>query len=55
MENGSTFFNVEGSRRVGASFKLSVEYRGFVNLEPIDLFYGFKNDSYAGATLDWFF
>jgi hypothetical protein len=55
LENGSTFFNVEGSRRVGNSFKLSIEYRGFVNLEPIDLFYGFKNDSYAGATLDWFF
>jgi hypothetical protein len=55
LDNGSTFFNVEGSRRLGDSFKLNIEYRGFINLEPIDIFYGFRNDSYLGATLEWYY
>lgn len=55
LDNGSTFFNVEGSRRVGDRFKVSIENCGFVKLESDDVFYGFRNGSYSGATLDWFF
>jgi hypothetical protein len=54
-ESGSTFINVEGSRRIGQSFKLNLRIRGFNGLNDTELFYGFRNDSYFQLDLEWYY
>jgi hypothetical protein len=54
-ETGSLFINVEGSRRLGQSFKLNLRIRGFSGLDESELFYGFRNDSYFQLDLEWYY
>ncbi len=57
LDNGSQaqFWNLEGSRRLGSSWKLSVEARAFERVPPDDLFFGFRKDDYIQAELAWHF
>ena len=51
-----TFFSsVEGSRRFGQTWRLSLEGRFFSNPEPEDLLYGLREDDYVELTLEKFF
>ncbi len=54
-ETGSMFLNLEGSRRIGESFKLNLRIRGFANIDEEELFYGFRKDSYSQVELEWYF
>ncbi len=49
------FWNLEASRRLGSSWKLSVEGRAFERVAPKDLFFGFRRDDYIQAELAWYF
>ncbi len=55
LDTGSMFLNLEGSRRIGDSFKLNVRIRGFANIEEEELFYGFRKDSYSQVEIEWYF
>jgi len=52
---GSTFITVEGSRRIGESFKLILEVRAFTNIPADDFFYGFRKDGHIKLDLEWYF
>ena len=53
-ESGASFLNVEASRRVGDRWTVDVEFRGFVNVPPDDLFlYGIRQDDYLQASWTW--
>ena len=53
-ESGVSFINVEASRRVGDRWTVDVEFRGFVNVPPDDLFlYGIRKDDYLQASWTW--
>ena len=54
-ENGSTFFNVEASRRFGDRYKLNLEMRAFLNADANDPLYGFRQDSYLRFELARYF
>lgn len=50
------FYSVEGSRRIGDSWKVSVEARGFANNNPKNLIaYPVRNDDYIMLELEKFF
>ena len=51
----STLAFVEGSRRIGNNWRLEVEYRGFHRLNPNDVLYFLRQDTYLQADLAWFF
>jgi len=52
---GSTFITVEGSRRIGESFKLILEVRAFTNIPEDDFFYGFRKDGHLKFDLEWYY
>ena len=55
-DNGSTFINVEASRRFGNSWTLDLQARAFVNVSPEDLFlYGIRQDDYLQISWAWHF
>ena len=45
-DTGSSFLNLEASRRLGDRYKLEVEFRGFVNPSDKDIFNGLRRDHY---------
>ncbi len=54
--NGSaTSVSMEASRRLGQSWKLSAEYRGFQNIDQQDPLYIFRNDDYFQLDLAYYF
>jgi hypothetical protein len=48
-------WNLEASRRLGESWKLSLEARAFEKIPPKDSFYGMRKDDYVQLELAWFF
>jgi len=54
-DNGSIFWNVEGSRRIGDSWKLYLEARIFSGAKPPDRLILFEQESYVGINLSRFF
>ncbi len=54
-ENGSTFLNLEASRRIGNNFKATVELRSFLNIDRNDALNSFRRDSYFRFELARFF
>ncbi len=54
-ENGSTFLNIEASRRFGESYKLALEIRSFLNTAPTDFLYGFRKDNYMRLEISRYF
>ena len=45
LEGGGQSFNIEASRRIGDSWKLSLEARGVKNVSDNDLLVSFRDDS----------
>jgi hypothetical protein len=54
-ESATTALLVEASRRVGASWKVEVEGRAFLNVDQIDPFYAFRRDSYIELKVQRYF
>jgi len=55
LEGSAVSSSVEASRRLGQSWKLTLEYRGASGLEPTDPAYIFRNDDYFQLGLGYFF
>jgi hypothetical protein len=56
FSNGSTILSIEGSRRIGASNKVSLESRFFAKISNKELLLSnFKEDSFLKATWSYFF
>jgi hypothetical protein len=51
----TSFATVEGNRRLGQSWRLSLEGRFFFNPDPEDFLFGLRDDDYIQLTLDRFF
>jgi hypothetical protein len=49
------FWNLEASRRVGESWKLSLEARAFEQIPMDDLNYGMRKDDYIQLEMAWYF
>ncbi len=54
-ESGATAASLEFSRRLGSSWRLSVEARAFSNFPESDPGYAFRNDDYLQVELAWYF
>ena len=55
LDNHSRMFVVEGSRRVGDSWKLSIEAKIFSAFEAKDTLYPLRQDDHLQAELAWYF
>ena len=51
----SRMLNIEGSRRIGQRWKLSIEARAFANTPPDSLLYGMRKDDYLQFELARYF
>jgi len=51
----SRMLNIEGSRRIGQRWKLSIEARAFANTPPDSLLYGMRNDDYLQLEMARYF
>jgi hypothetical protein len=54
-KNGTAFLTVEASRRLGESWKLNLELRGFGQVSSADYFYVFRRDTHLRLELARFF
>ena len=54
-QNGSTLFNLEGSRRLGEAWKLSVQLRAWLGVDPKDLQHPLHRDDYLQVELARYF
>jgi hypothetical protein len=55
LDNQSRFYNIEASRRLGESWKLSLEARFYTNIPTTDRMYGLRNEDYLQLELAWYF
>ncbi len=55
VDTRTTAFFLEASRRIGDRFTLDVEMRSFLNTDPGDAFYSFRQDSYGQVRLGYHF
>ncbi|MGI9542485.1 MAG: hypothetical protein ACR2MX_04450 [Cyclobacteriaceae bacterium] len=55
LDNSSKFFSVEGSRRIGDSWKVEVEARIFQDVSKEEFFYNFREDSFLQLRFSKFF
>ena len=51
----TTAFNLEASRRLGASWKLEAEARAFSHIDKSDLFFNYRNDDFVQINLGYYF
>jgi hypothetical protein len=54
-ETNSTFFNIEGQRRIGVNLNAELRIRALTNVDPKDLTYSFENDDYVELKLSWYY
>ena len=54
-DSGSTFLNIEASRRLGNRYRLEVELRSFLGASEQDLLYGLRKDHYLQIELAQYF
>ncbi len=54
-ENQTLRYFVEANRRLGDSWKISIEVVGFSNIDPSEFLYLIRNDSYAQISLAKYF
>jgi len=47
--------SIEGSRRIGQRWKLSIEARAFANTPPDSLLYGMRDDDYLQLEIARYF
>jgi len=55
LEHSAITFIVEASRRVGESFKVSLDVRVLQSSEKTEPLYYLRNDDHLGITLEWYF
>ena len=55
VTTGSTFVNIEASRRLGSSWRLNAEARLFVAIDADEQLAGFQDEDYVQLELQWFF
>jgi hypothetical protein len=55
LDDGDRFYNLEAERRLGDTWKLSVEARIFSNFSSNSAIYAVRNDDYLQAELAWYF
>lgn len=55
LDNSSRYYYIEASRRVGTSFRLSLEARGVGNLAEDDLLQVYDDDNYIQIELGYYF
>ncbi len=53
--SSAKFWNLEASRRLGESWKLSLEARAFESIPMDDPFFSFRKDDYIQLDLAWYF
>ena len=54
-ENNDIMFNLEASRRLGDSLKLSADVRSFSNINQNSPIYSLRNDDHVQLELAWYF
>ncbi len=54
-DNGSTFLNIEASRRIGDRYRIEAELRSFFNASERDLLYGLRKDHYLQVEISRYF
>lgn len=54
-DSQTAFATIEGNRRLGQSWRLSLEGRFFFNPDPNDFLFGLRDDDYVELTLERFF
>ncbi len=55
LQHSATSFIVEASRRIGESFKASLDVRVFQSSDKQDAWYYLSNDDHLGFTLEWYY
>ncbi|MDH5327087.1 MAG: hypothetical protein OEZ68_12730 [Gammaproteobacteria bacterium] len=55
LDNKGRMFSLEGSRRLGDSWKLNLEARVFSGLDVRSLLYPWRDDDFLQLSLGWFF
>lgn len=55
LNGTATVSNIEASRRIGQSWRLALEYRGWNSVKPTDPGYFLRNDSYFQVELGYYF
>ncbi|RKZ77308.1 MAG: hypothetical protein DRQ57_00350 [Gammaproteobacteria bacterium] len=55
MDSHASFYLLEASRRLGDSWKLTLEAYIYANMSTDDLAYGFRNDDFIQLELAWYF
>ena len=54
-KNGTRFFNLEASRRVGNDWKLGLQARFWDNVDDSDAVFGLRNDDYIEFKVSRYF
>ena len=54
-EGSSQLIFVEGSRRIGESFKLTLDARFFSSDSPVDPVYFIESEDYSSLTFEWYY
>ncbi|MDQ7073752.1 MAG: hypothetical protein Q9O24_01005 [Gammaproteobacteria bacterium] len=55
LDNGEALLTLQGSRRLGEAFTLSLEGSGFINLDKGSPLYSLRRDDVVSAALAWHF
>lgn len=55
LDHGDRFYNIEAERRLGDSWKLSLEARVFTLINQSNPFWNIRKDDHAQLNLEWFF
>jgi hypothetical protein len=55
LDTASTFFSVEASRRIRDRWTVEIELRTFLNVDPRDLIFNFRNDDFVQIRLARYF
>ena len=55
VENGTRIYQVEANRRIGNSWKLSLEYQTFSNVSPKEFLHSLRKDGFAQINLIKYF
>jgi hypothetical protein len=55
LEGRGRTYNLEAERRLGESWKISLEWRGYAEIPPVDVLYTLRDDDSIRTELAWYF
>ncbi len=55
LDSRGRTYNVEAERRIGESWKVSLEWRGYADIPPTDILSALRDDDNVRAELAWYF